>query len=184
VFRHRFRKDNAMVPIHTILHPTDFTEHSNYAFQMACALAQDYSAKLVVLHVYPTPVYPVFEGGAFPVSMEIPRRKLMEDLEELQPPNPATFVERVLLEGDPASEILRAANSYNCDLIVMGTHGRGGLSRLVMGSVAEVVSRKAECPVLTVRTKKRVVVGKNLENAPDETVESTFTPACPHALGH
>src|SRR5207344_480349 len=52
------RKEKAMLPIHTILHPTDFTEHAHYAFQMACALARDYGAKIVVLHVYPTPVAP------------------------------------------------------------------------------------------------------------------------------
>jgi nucleotide-binding universal stress UspA family protein len=140
-----------MLPIRTIIHPTDFTEHSDCAFQMACALARDYSAKLLLLHVYPTPVFPIADGGAFPVVMEMPREELLKDLNKMRPPDAAVSVERVLVEGDPAFEILRAADAYNADLIVMGTHGRGGLSRLVMGSVAEAVSRKSNYPVLTVR---------------------------------
>jgi nucleotide-binding universal stress UspA family protein len=57
-----------------------------------------------------------------------------------------------LQEGDPATEILRIAQECKCDLIVMGTHGRTGVARLLMGSVAEHVVRKAECPVLVVKT--------------------------------
>jgi len=59
--------------------------------------------------------------------------------------------ERQLVEGDPVSEILRVAREMPADLIVMGTHGRTGLERLLMGSVAEEVLRKATCPVLTVK---------------------------------
>src|SRR5262252_8968738 len=125
-----------MLPIRTIVHPTDFTEPSHYAFQMACALARDYGAKVVVLHVYPTPVYPVVNAGVLPVPAEVPREKLLAELREITPPDSTIAVGRALVDGD---------------LIVMGTHGRGGLSRLVMGSVAEAVTRKANCPVLTVR---------------------------------
>jgi len=160
-----------MLPIHTILHPTDFTEHANNGFQLACALARDYGAKLVILHVVPTPVYPVVYGGYFPVSVEVPRDKLMEQLREIKPPDPAIAVDRALVEGEPAGEILRAAHAYDADLIVMGTHGRGGLSRLVMGSVAEAVSRKADCPVLTVRTKLGILRDEPAEIAEEEAVE-------------
>jgi nucleotide-binding universal stress UspA family protein len=61
-------------------------------------------------------------------------------------------VEHWIFQGDPATEILAAAEKIKCDLIVMGTHGRTGLGRLLMGSVAEQVVRKAPCPVLTVKT--------------------------------
>src|SRR5262249_33247405 len=61
-------------------------------------------------------------------------------------------VEHRLAEGDAAAEILRVARETNCDLVVMGTHGRKGLGRLLMGSVAEQVVRKAPCPVLTLKT--------------------------------
>jgi nucleotide-binding universal stress UspA family protein len=142
-----------MFPINTILHPTDFTEHSHYALQMAHALARDYGAKLVVLHVFPTPGISVYDGGFVSVPMEIPRENLLSELNEIRFPDLGVPIERVLIEGDPAFEILRAAEKYDANLIVMGTHGRGGLSRLLMGSVAGAVTRKAKCPVLTLRTK-------------------------------
>jgi nucleotide-binding universal stress UspA family protein len=70
----------------------------------------------------------------------------------VQPSDPAVKIEHRLAEGDPAREILRVARETGCDLIVMGTHGWTGLGRLLMGSVAEQVVRKATCPVLTVKT--------------------------------
>jgi nucleotide-binding universal stress UspA family protein len=72
-------------------------------------------------------------------------------LEQVRPADPLIAVAYRLDRGDPAREILRAAAETSADLIVMGTHGRGGLSRLLMGRVAEAVMRKAECPVLTVK---------------------------------
>jgi nucleotide-binding universal stress UspA family protein len=160
-----------MLPIRTILHPTDFTAHANYAFQMACALARDYGAKIVVLHVYPTPVLPVVDGSVFPVPLEVPRVKLLAELKEIKPLDPTIAVERALVEGDPAFEIVRAQEKFDADLIVMGTHGRGGLARLIMGSVAENVTRKAKCPVLTVRTPMGVIVPKPAKTARAELVE-------------
>jgi nucleotide-binding universal stress UspA family protein len=68
-------------------------------------------------------------------------------------------VERRLLAGDPADAIIRLAESENIDLIVMGTHGRRGLSRLLMGSGAEAVVRAAPCPVLTVKQPVVTAVG-------------------------
>jgi nucleotide-binding universal stress UspA family protein len=73
------------------------------------------------------------------------------NLRQLQPSDPALHVEYRLEEGFAATEILRLAEEAKADLIVMGTHGRTGLSRLVLGSVAEQVVRKARCPVLTVK---------------------------------
>jgi nucleotide-binding universal stress UspA family protein len=165
------QRREAMLPIHTILHPTDFTEHSDYAFQMACSLARDYGAKLVILHVYPTPVVPVVNGGVYPMTLEVPREKLLEELREIKPTNPTIAVERTLVEGDPAFEIVRASQELAADLIVMGTHGRGGLSRVLMGSVAEAVARKANCPVLTVRTPMCVPRPESAKNAQQELVE-------------
>jgi nucleotide-binding universal stress UspA family protein len=74
-----------------------------------------------------------------------------EELEALRPEDPGITVERYRLVGDEADEIVRLAKAKGCDLIVMGTHGRSGLGRLLMGSVAEMVLRKAPCPVLTVK---------------------------------
>jgi nucleotide-binding universal stress UspA family protein len=79
------------------------------------------------------------------------RHELFEKLKALGPIDSAVRVERVLLEGDPAAGILEKAREMPCDLIVMGTHGRTGVGRLLMGSVAEAVLRRAPCPVLTVK---------------------------------
>jgi nucleotide-binding universal stress UspA family protein len=76
----------------------------------------------------------------------------MKKLRETYTPGHAYPVEYRITQGDAAAEILRLAEETKCDLIAMGTHGRTGLERLVVGSVAETVMRKAHCPVLTVRS--------------------------------
>ena len=139
-----------MLNIQTILHPTDYSERSDYAFRIACSLARDYRAKLVLLHVALRSVTIEGEAAIAPRSEEYFQGEL-DKLESVSVPA-GIRVERFVREGDPAGEILRAAQFTNADLIVMGTHGRTGLSRLLMGSVAEQVLRKAPCPVLTVRT--------------------------------
>ena len=139
-----------MLPIHTILHPTDFSARARSAFDLACALARDYEARLVVVHVKP----PQMMGGEVHALITTPEevdRELRGELDKLQPLDGSTQIERVLKEGDAGTEILRMAKEISSDIIVMGTQGRTGLSRLLMGSVAEVVSRKARCPVLTVK---------------------------------
>jgi nucleotide-binding universal stress UspA family protein len=138
-----------MLNIQTILHPTDYSERSDYAFRIACSLARDYQAKLVLLHVALRSVTIEGEAAIAPRSEEYFQGEL-DKLERVSVPV-GVRVERFVREGDPGGEILRAAQFTNADLIVMGTHGRTGLSRLLMGSVAEQVLRKAPCPVLTVR---------------------------------
>jgi len=104
----------------------------------------------VVVHVKP----PRMMGGEVHVLITTPEevdRELRGELDKLQPHDDSTQIERVLKEGDAGTEILRMAKEISSDVIVMGTHGRTGLSRLLMGSVAEAVSRKAHCPVLTVK---------------------------------
>jgi nucleotide-binding universal stress UspA family protein len=139
-----------MLPIHTILHPTDFSEHSGSALQMACALARDYRARLIVLHVTVQPTIVYGEGVVPPDPVQVVE-EARAYLDRLAIPQ-GIPVERRLAEGDPPAEILHVAADSGADLIVMGTHGRTGLERLLMGSVAERVVRKAPCPVLTVRT--------------------------------
>jgi len=135
-----------------ILHPTDFSERSQYAFQLACSLARDYEARLIVLYVaQPTPV--IFgEMVAVPqVPLDEELRPWRQKLHELQQTTAQTQVETNLRVGDPAEEVLREAEEMQADLIVMGTHGRTGLGRVLMGSVAEQVVRRATCPVLTIK---------------------------------
>jgi nucleotide-binding universal stress UspA family protein len=139
-----------MLPIHRILHPTDFSEQSAAAFELACALARDYKAELVVLHVYSTSSVYVPDGIAIQVPGDDPYRARVQ-LYEIQANDPRVTVRHVLVEGNPVDQILNQANLEAADLIVMGTHGTSGLVRLLMGSVAESVTRKATCPVLTLR---------------------------------
>lgn len=139
-----------MLAIHTVLHPTDLSEYSRFAFRAACALARDYGARLVILHVAPPPTV-VFGEGVFPVDSEGLLKRLREQLHQLHPRDPSIPVEYRLIEGDAAWEITRIAAEMKCDVIVMGTHGRTGLGRLLMGSVAEHVMRQALCPVVTVK---------------------------------
>jgi nucleotide-binding universal stress UspA family protein len=145
-----YPKEPALLPIRTILHPTDFSSRSKNAFELACALARDYGARLVVLHVKP----PKFMGGEVHALITVAEEvdhELREELDKLQPHDACTNIERMLKQGDAGTEILRTAKEISCDLIVMGTHGRTGLSRLLMGNVAEAVSRKAHCPVITIK---------------------------------
>jgi nucleotide-binding universal stress UspA family protein len=139
-----------MLPIRTILHPTDFSDRSQHALHLACALARDHGASLVVLHAEPTP-YIGYSEGAIPPDPGVLLEESKEQLRRLEVPDAGLRTERRFVEGDPAEEILRAAREAGADLIIMGTHGRTGLSRLLMGSVAEQVVRRADCPVLTVK---------------------------------
>jgi nucleotide-binding universal stress UspA family protein/quercetin dioxygenase-like cupin family protein len=143
-----------MPTIQTILHPTDFSETSRFAFQLACTLAKDYQACLLLFHVIPAPV-----GCILPEPAPNPLQDA-ESQEPLKhrhfawpkPLDPEIRVEHRVAEGDALPEILRLAKAERCDLIVMGTHGRTGLSRFLDGSVAEELVRRAACPVLVVRT--------------------------------
>jgi nucleotide-binding universal stress UspA family protein len=137
--------------IGTILHPTDFSRNSEAAFHMACALARDYGARLAVVHVKPLPTVAYGEFGALPPEATDHLEELKERLARVQPTDSSIRMDRFVVEGEIAWEILRMAGELKADLIVMGTHGRSGLGRLLMGSVAEMVVRKATCPVLTVK---------------------------------
>jgi nucleotide-binding universal stress UspA family protein len=125
--------------------PTDFSDHAAHALAVASVFAKDFRAKLLLLHVDPPPL---FHGEVVDRRQPDYRRALRAQLDAV--PLPEVPVERLLAGGDVAAEILRIAQDRNCDLIVMGTHGRGGVARIVLGSVAEAVVRAAPCPVVTV----------------------------------
>ena len=90
------------------------------------------------------------------VTVAVDQNHWRGQLEQIRPLNPNIPVRHVLLEGDPAEEIIRHAAEARADLIVMGTHGRTGLARLLMGSVAEKVLRGATCSVLVVKMPQRL----------------------------
>src|SRR5262249_46945161 len=135
------QEGQAGVGARLILHPTDFSERSEFAFRIACALAREHGARLILLHVAPPPVL-AGGGGSESRAEDYPER-LREELHQLGVPDPSVNVEYRLEEGEPIGGILAVAEETGADLIVMGTHGRTGLGWLLMGSVAEQVVRKA-----------------------------------------
>ena len=140
-----------MLPIRTILHPTDFSEQAQHAFATACSLARDHAARLIVLYVRaPTTVAYGELGPIVPDPIQSPA-DVSDRLAALHLPDSGVEVEYHVRDGSPAAEIIRLASEEKVNLIVMGTHGRGGLGRLLMGSVAEAVLRRAPCPVLTLK---------------------------------
>src|SRR5207302_10989546 len=143
-----------MIRITKILYPTDFSSHSNQAYFHAVALAEEHGASLTIAFVYS----PGFLGTAEFHGEAGDREYWRKQLEQIRPVDPGITVNHVFLEGDPATEIVRYAMDAGIDLIVMGTHGRSGLERLLMGSVAEKVMREARCSVLVVKLPKGVPV--------------------------
>jgi nucleotide-binding universal stress UspA family protein len=136
-----------VIRIKTILYPTDFSSYSNQAYFHAVALAEKHAANLTVLFVYnPDSITPGSRG-----DLDADRRYWRSQLEQIRPLASNIPVRHVFLEGDPAAEIVRHGRDAGIDLIVMGTHGRTGLERLLMGSVAEKVLRDASCSVLVVK---------------------------------
>ena len=140
-----------MLPIKTILHPTDFSERSDFAFRLACSLARDYGARLIVLHVAEPPMAIAGEGMLIPPPA-IDLESLRQRLGQFRPRDSKVFVEHRLVQGAAVPEILQAAGETKCDVIVLGTHGRTGLGRFLIGSVAEQIVRRAPCPVVAVKT--------------------------------
>lgn len=136
-----------MLAIKTILHPTDFSERSDCAFRLACALARDYKAKLVVVHAATMPMVGYPDGIILTASEDFRD----EARAMLQKMNADVPMERLLKEGEPVTAIVDTAKACHADVIVMGTHGWTGVTRLLLGSVAEGVLRLAPCPVLTVK---------------------------------
>lgn len=130
-----------------ILAPIDWSEPSKCAFQWAVSLAQRYGAELIVVYVVPlaTEMY-----GPAPDAYLAHMR---EELDRIKPADPSIRVQHLMAEGDPAAAIVHAAGENHCDLIVMGMQGRTGINRVLMGSVAEEVARKAPCPVLSVKNE-------------------------------
>lgn len=151
------REDRPVIALQRILFPADFSDSNREALKYACALAEKFGSELHLLHVLQDLVAMVPEPGlAFPAPGDY-----MQDLQKsaekalLALPgdtwaNPGPVV-RATRVGAPFVEIVRYAKEHDVDLVVMGTHGRGGLAHVLLGSVAEKVVRKAPCPVLTVR---------------------------------
>jgi universal stress protein A len=143
--------ENTAMPTDTliqrILCPIDFSHASGRAFAYAERLAQSTSAELVLLHAFDVPETLNLMG------QEHPADPMVRDQLDAVPVSPGVRVARMLHAGSPGQVICWVAQEHGCDLIVLGSHGRGALAHLLMGSVAEYVLRHARCPVLTVRDR-------------------------------
>jgi len=150
---HACAEMNSVPKIQRILVPHDFGEAAERALVYALALAEKLGARITVLHAYEVPAYgyPDALVAAVEFASEIERRAV-EALEQiaLRVRTPKVEVETTVRRGTPWAEIVKAAEQLPADLIVMGTHGRKMMPRLLLGSVAEKVVRSAQCPVLTV----------------------------------
>jgi universal stress protein A len=133
-----------------ILCPIDFDQNSLSALRLATDLAREHRALLYVLHIVAMPAGPEV---ALPFSkMEAASRIKLKRLARQKVGGKVSY-EVEVTSGDPGVEVVQAAKRLGADLIVMATHGRKGLRRFVLGSVAEHVVREASCPVLTVTPK-------------------------------
>ncbi len=145
--------DAPKTPIHHILVPHDFSETAGHALDLAISLAAALGARLTIVHAYEVVSYAYAEGlnlAAETVS-EIDRLSRI-GLEKLaaRARERGVDVSVALRQGHPWRQIVEVAKESKADMIVMGTRGRTGVARMLMGSVAERVVRTAPCPVLTV----------------------------------
>jgi len=139
--------------IQRILVPHDFSETAQAALDYALDLAQKLGAGITVVHAYEYPVLAYPEGPALTADL---MRQVQTaagaalDAVVTKSRRPGIAIDSALRQGPPWSEVIAAAKEGKADLVVIGTHGRKGLSRALLGSVAEKVVRTAPCPVLTV----------------------------------
>jgi universal stress protein A len=140
-----------------VVFPTDFSKTSKAALDFAETLVLEPGSKLYIVHVEEPPA--AYGGGD--LFYGIPSATL-EDVKRLMlafvPNNPRVAYEHHLVHGAPAEAITQFAESVGADLIVIGTHGRTGLNRMLMGSVAEAVVRHATCPVLSYKAPPKAQV--------------------------
>lgn len=140
--------------ITTILVPTDFSEYSKQALSYAEMLAKPFEAKIVLIHVIDTVSYVVSESVQWTTDVSTRVQASVQPMLDglvRDAQKRGVVAESRLSQGVPYDQIVKTAENVNADLIVMGTHGRTGMSHVLLGSVAERVVRLAPCPVLTVR---------------------------------
>lgn len=144
--------------IRRILVPFDFSVYSEKALTWALAMAERWRARILLLHVIPRPAYPPMLMGSMFDVVEFEAR-LQADAEArarevvTQAGHKTVQIDTQVVIGEPFHDICRIAEQEKIDLIVMGSHGRTGLSHVLLGSVAERVVRHAPCPVLVVGKK-------------------------------
>ncbi len=143
-----------MIKIKRILVPTDFSDQGKTALMYAVAFADQFGAAVDLLHV----LEPVPPGALLSyISLNDLKQSIHDEAEthmadlSKEWKDYAFPVNKIVVEGYPFVEIIKHAKKTNTDMIIMGTHGRGAIAHMLLGSVAEKVVQKAPCPVLTVR---------------------------------
>jgi nucleotide-binding universal stress UspA family protein len=145
------------IQIKKVLCPVDFSACSDHALQYGVALAEAYGAELQLLHIVEPPAASyegIVDSALLPVeALEAFQQTCLDHLKRLAARAEKQYprVTYHIGNGIPFVGIIRSAKAENVDLIVVGTHGRTGLSHALLGSVAERLVRKAPCPVLTVK---------------------------------
>lgn len=149
-----------MISLKKILVPTDFSEHSSKALIYGAELASKFGAELHLLHAIEIVTVGYGEGAYFtPGTEEEQEAAVIEQFDKLEIANEDDLtVVRKVRHGHPFVETIRYAKENDIGLIVLGTHGRGAIAHMLLGSVAEKVVRKAPCPVLTVRDEEHEFV--------------------------
>jgi nucleotide-binding universal stress UspA family protein len=154
-----------MLPIHRILLPIDFSPGSQAAVDLGLQIGRALGAAVTVLHAYvaPNALVALVPGASVETDQQHERDMLARQLETIAAELRASGVTEthtMLVVGPPKQTIVEQARAGHFDLVVMGTHGRTGLSRLLLGSVAEHVVRHAECPVATVHLPRGIGGGR------------------------
>jgi glycine betaine transporter len=148
---------NATPNIEHILVAHDFSDNAEPALAYAASLAEKFRARLTLMHAYEHPAYAypesLVEDFDFETKVDRAAARALESVAS-RVRSAAIPVTVLLRKGTPSVEIVAAAEQAKADVIVMGTHGRRGLSRALVGSVAETVVRTASCPVLTVHASQ------------------------------
>lgn len=145
-----------MIEIRSIVCPIDFSDFSRRALDHAVAIARRYQSTITAVYVCPTFPAIAYGAGIGPVAPIVltdgDREQLRLDLRKFVETElaPGVSIDTSIREGDAVTEILDEAASRKADLLTVGTHGRSGFERLLLGSVTEKLLRKARCPVLTV----------------------------------
>ena len=146
-----------MFTIKTILVPTDFSEASEAALKYGKALADAFHSSLHVVHVMEDLLAHAWAAEVYVAAMPNLRVEIEQEAHErlaamlTDEERERLKVTSAVIAGNPFLEIIRYAKANGVDLIVLGTHGRGPIAHMLLGSVAEKVVRKSPCPVLTVR---------------------------------
>jgi universal stress protein A len=147
-----------------LLVPVDFSDHSLEAVRVASMLAAETKATIVLAHVWqPPPAYP--DGLSWASVMVDHEREAEHQLQQVVPTRLDVTCQRRLLVGDPAIELVKLADELPADMVIVGTHGRTGIARWVLGSVAEELMRRAHCPVLVCKLPVPIAAGSTTGSA-------------------